>query len=127
MLRVIICSDLDLAGELRLTVIGRGNVDRFRSTRIEEIRRLAAAVAPQAILVDRDLPQARELIEALRKEKTTRHRSIALLARGKPLSIEDALVAAGANVVLRLPPDRDWDGRLARLLDVAGRQNTRLE
>jgi hypothetical protein len=127
MLRVIICSDLDLSGELRLTVVGRGTIDRFQSTRLEEIRRLSSAISPQAILVDRDLADASGLIEALRKEPATRHRSIAVLARGKPQPLEQALITAGANAVLRLPPDRDWDQRLARLLDVAGRQDTRLE
>lgn len=127
MLRIIICSDRDLSSELGGTVVGRGGLDRFYSIRIEEIRRLSAAVSPQAILVDRDLPEARSLIEALRKEPTTRERSIAVLARGTPRPLEKELLTAGANTVLRLPPDREWDARLARLLDVAGRQDTRLD
>jgi hypothetical protein len=108
-------------------VIGRGGIDRFQSIDLDEIRRLSAAVSPQAILVDRDLPSARALIEALRLEPTTRERSIAVLARGAVRPLEAELVAAGANAILRLPPDNQWDARLARLLDVASRQDTRLE
>jgi len=126
-LRVVICSDSDLSGELRPTVIGRGGIDRFHSIQMDEIRRLSAAISPQAILVDRDLPTARTLIEALRLEPTTRERSIAVLARGAVRPLEAELIAAGANAILRLPPDSQWDARLSRLLDVASRQNTRLE
>lgn len=127
MLRIIICSDRDLSPELKPTVVGRGGIDRFQSTQIEEIRRLSAAISPQAILVDRDLPEARSLIEELRQEPTTRERSIALLARGAARPLEAELISVGANAILRLPPDREWDARLSRLLDIASRQDTRLE
>jgi DNA-binding response OmpR family regulator len=127
LLRVIICSDRDLTAELRSTVVGRGGIDRFQCTEMEEIRRLSAAISPQAILVDRDLPEARSLIEELRQEPSTRERSIAVLARGAVRPLEAELIASGANAVLRLPPDRQWDSRLSRLLDIASRQDTRLE
>lgn len=127
MLRVIICSDRDLSPELKPTVVGRGGIDRFQLTQLEEIRRLSAAVSPQAILVDRDLPEAQSLIEALRLEPTTRHRSIAVLARGAARPLEAELITSGANAILRLPPDSQWDARLTRLLDIASRQDTRLD
>lgn len=123
---MLICSESDLSGELRSTLIGRGGVDRFTARTLAEVRVLASALLPGAILVDRDLPGAKELVEALREEKVTRHRSVAILARGDLQPAEVEMLDAGANGILRLPPGPDWDERLSRLLDVPTRGEARI-
>jgi DNA-binding response OmpR family regulator len=125
-LRVIICSAEDLSPELAQTFVGRAGVDRFKAASVEEVRTLARAVSPQLILVDRDLPDAQRLITRLREEPATQHRSLAVLARGFFQPVEVELLDAGANAILRLPPDAGWDDRLQRLLRVASRQEVRL-
>lgn len=127
MLRVLLCSEADLSAMLAPTLVGRGAIDRFRAARLEEIRQLSVALSPQVILVDRDLPHARQLIEALRADPRTRGRSIAILAHGDLDPVEVELLATGANAILRLPPDAQWDARLSRLLNVASRQDGRLD
>jgi CheY-like chemotaxis protein len=126
MLRVIVWSSEDLSRLLASTFLGRTGVDRFKAKSLEEVRKLAQAVGPQLILVDRDLPHVARLIGELRADPVTQSRSLAVLAFGdfQPLEIE--LLDAGANAILRLPPDAGWDDRLQRLLRVASRQEVRL-
>lgn len=126
MLRVIICSSEDLSADLAGTFVGRSGVDRFKATGLQEVRTLARAVGPQLILVDRDMPGVQRLIADLRAEPATQHRSLAVLARGYFQPVEIDLLDAGANAILRLPPDAGWDDRLQRLLRVASRQEVRL-
>jgi hypothetical protein len=125
-LRVIICSNEDLGGELADTFVGRSGIDRFKAKNLEQVRTLARAFGPQLILVDRDLPRVKQLIEELRAEPVTQNRSLAVLAHGEFQPVELDLLEAGANAILRLPPDAGWDDRLQRLLKVAGRQEVRL-
>src|SRR2546425_466775 len=49
--------------------------------------------------------------------------SMVALARGDFDSSEIELIQAGVNAILRLPPDPDWDDRLARLMHVPRRRN----
>lgn len=126
MLRVIVWSAEDLSGALAGTFVGRVGADVFRARTIDEVRTLARAVGPQLVMVDRDLPGVRKLIEELRQEPVTHNRSLAVLARGAFQGVELELLEAGANTVLRLPPDAGWDDRVQRLLKVASRQEVRL-
>jgi len=126
MLRVIVWSSEDLTRMLAATFLGRTGVDRFKAKSLEEVRKLARAVGPQLILVDRDLPHVPQLIAELRADPVTQHRSVAVLAFGDFQPSEIELLDAGANAILRLPPDAGWDDRLQRLLRVASRQEVRL-
>lgn len=126
MLRILLCSELDLRGELRASVIGRQGIDVYRANGPEEARLLASSLGAQLILVDRDLPHAVSLIQKLREEPTTRTRSVAVLARGDLEPGEIELLAAGANAILRLPPDDTWPERLRRLLNVPLREEARV-
>lgn len=87
---------------------------------------MAVAVHPRLVVVDRDLPQARRLIESLRSDAVTRDVSIALFARGPMEDRELLLLSVGANAVLRLPAGPEWDARLSELLSVAPRRAVRL-
>jgi len=126
MLRVIVCAHEDITAELAGTFVGRAGVDRFTAKSLAEVRTLARAVGPQLILVDRDMPGVRRLIEDRLADTTTQRRALAVLARGFFQPVELELLDAGANAVLRLPPDAGWDDRLQRLLKVASRQEVRL-
>jgi hypothetical protein len=77
------------------------------------------------VIVDRDLPQATELVHDLRADPSTRATSIAVIARGELRGVELELLEAGANAVLRLPPGPEWDDRLSRLLNVPVRRRVR--
>lgn len=126
MLRILLCSELDLRGELKASVIGRQGIDVYRANGPGEARLLASTLGAQMILVDRDLPHAASLIQKLREDPTTRTRSLAVLARGDLEPGEIELLAAGANAILRLPPDDSWPERLRRLLNVPLREETRV-
>lgn len=126
MLRILICSESDLRSDLAATVIGRQRIEVYRADDLPAVKLLSSTLDPQAILVDRDLPAARGFVEALRREPVTRKRSVAILARGPEGGVEKDLLKAGANAVLRLPPDAGWDDRLSRLLTVPARCEARL-
>jgi len=126
MLRILICSERDLRPDLAPTIIGRQNIETYRAEKGEDARLLASTLSVRAILVDRDLPDARGFIARMRREPATRNRSIAVLARGPMREMEFELLSAGANTVLRLPPDAGWDERLSKLLTVQPRQEARL-
>ena len=126
LLRVLICSEHDLMGEVAPTLVGRGDVGRFVAARLEDALLLARTTTPQVILVDRDLPWSRELIHELREGPVTRHLSVAIVARGDFEASELELLDSGANAILRLPPSADWDERLSRLFAVPVRQEARV-
>jgi len=122
---VLICSSEDLEPALGGTVLWRQEFER-RFAGTLDAARSAAAARPAVVLVDRDLPWAAEFVRALRQDAATRRCSLAVLARGDFQPAELELLEAGANAVLRLPPDEDWDKRMARLLQVTVRRETRV-
>lgn len=122
----LICSEKDLEGELGHTLLWRSGFDRHRTAAVEDARRLAAAAKPDIVVVDRELPGAVKLVVALRGDPSTKHVSIAVVARGDFDPSELELLEAGANAILRLPAGPDWDTRLMRLVQIPARRNTRL-
>lgn len=126
MLRVLVCSPSDLTPQLKGTFIGRHGIDAFKAESLAEIRLLASTLGPQLILVDGDLPKVAEFIQALRQEPATRPRSVVVLSRLGRRDAEAELLKAGANAIVRWPPDSDWDAKLTRLMAVPARQEARL-
>lgn len=126
LLRVLVCSPLDLAPQLKGTFIGRHGIDAFRADGMPQVRLLASTLGPQLILVDGDLPEVGAFIEGLRQEPATRARSIVVLNRIGRSTLEADFVKAGANAVVRWPPDAHWDNRLSRLMAVPARLQTRI-
>lgn len=122
----LICSQADLEPELGQTLLWRRDIDRHVALRLEDARVMALAARPAVELVDRDLPRAAKLVAQLREDPATRPVSIAILARGdfKPVEIE--LLEAGANAILRIPPEPGWDDRLVPLLRVPIRRDIRI-
>jgi CheY-like chemotaxis protein len=126
MLRVLLCSERDLRPELSGTLIRRQGIEVYRAQRFEDARLLCTTLGVRVVLVDRDLPAALAFVRRLRQDPATRRRSVAVLARGELKDLELELVSAGANTVLRLPPDSGWDERFQRLLNVPARHDARL-
>jgi CheY-like chemotaxis protein len=126
MAAALICSQEDLQPDLGQTVLWRTGIERHLARRFEDARMMALAAKPDLVVVDRDLPKADQLIASLREDPSTRRVSIAIVARGDFDPAEVALLEAGANAILRLPPGPDWDDRLVRLLDVPARREARL-
>lgn len=126
MLRALICSRRDLRPELAETVIGRQGVEVYRVEKFADARLVGSSLGVQVILVDRDFPNAAGFIRQLRQEPLTRDRSIAVLARGSRPDADTEVLSAGANAILRLPPDAGWDERFSKLLTVPVRQQARL-
>jgi|CXWL01.1.fsa_nt_gi CheY-like chemotaxis protein len=126
MLRVLVCSEHDLRPELSKTLIGREGIEVCRVRNLADARLVSTSLGVQVILVDRDLPDASEFIRQLRQEPATRDRSIAVLTRGESMGSDHEMREAGANAILRLPPDEDWDRRFSRLLTVPVRQDARV-
>jgi CheY-like chemotaxis protein len=126
MTAVLVCSEGDLSRQIQRTLLGRGGVDRYKASGIEELRVLGRALCPTLIVIDAALPEARECIQLLRGDPGTRDRSIAVVVTGEFDAAEMEWLQLGANAILRSPPDASWDERLARLLSVSVRQDWRL-
>jgi CheY-like chemotaxis protein len=115
-----------LPEEIEGTVLSRQGVERYSAQGLEEAQMMALAAPPELVLIDRDLPRAEELILRLRAEDLTRDVSLAVFARGEFEPSEVALLEAGANALLRLPVDPEWDQRLIRLMSVPLRRDARI-
>ena len=119
----LILSGDSLERELGQTVLWRRNTERRLARTLEEARRHVAAQRPDIIVVDQSFPEAAAAVAELRQDGKTRSVSMVALARGDFDSSEIELIQAGVNAILRLPPDPDWDDRLARLMHVPRRRN----
>ncbi len=78
-----------------------------------------AAARPDLVVVDRCLPEGPRLVAFIRRDPVLCHAAIAILSNGAQDAREVALIAAGADVVLRLPVTPDWESRLRRVLAIA--------
>ena len=123
---VLICSQKDLLQLMGSTLLGRGGIDRFKASRLQDAQLLAKTTRPALVLLDRDMPKVREFLEVFREEPATRKGSIAILAYGDIEPSELELLELGANAILRLPPDDGWDERVSKLLKVPQRLEARL-
>jgi hypothetical protein len=122
---VLICTQADLEADLGRTLLWRHDIERHFARRLEDARMMAVAVRPGVIVVDRDLPRADKLVSQFREDASTRRISLAIVARGDFEASEVGLLEAGANALLRIPPDADWDERLHRLFEVPARKEAR--
>jgi len=121
----LLCSEADLEPELRSSALCRDAIELERAQDLDEARRKAVEAQPGIVLVDRDADWAVSLVRGLRQYVATRRLSLAVLARDDFDPIEVELLEVGANGVLRLPPDANWDVRLQRLIDVPMRREAR--
>lgn len=124
--RVIICTETPLPADVHTTALWRDDVERQVVASAVETLVRAAATNPHLIVIDSALPEAEQLINDLRDHPATRSTSIAVLARGEFAISELELMEAGANAILRLPADAEWNDRLAVLMSVAPRRAARL-
>ena len=127
MLRVLVgcINPARAAQDLGQTLLWRRDVNRQVVTELGPAR-AALRDRPSLALLERDLPWAAGFIREVREESETRGTSIAVYAAGEMDPVEMDLMAKGANAVLRLPVSREWDKRLARLVQVAPRQAVRV-
>jgi CheY-like chemotaxis protein len=121
----LIASPRDLDLELSRTVLGRHGFERQLATVAEQAHALALARLPDLLLVDVFMAGAVELVERLRESPLTRTLSIVALAGSSADPREVPMLKAGANAVMRLPPDAGWDDRLLRYVAVPTRKSTR--
>jgi CheY-like chemotaxis protein len=122
---VLICSEERLDETLDETVLWRDDVERTKCARAEQALSVAREQSPDLVLVHRDLAGAVELIRGLRRSPETRKLSMVVLAPEdfNPLDVE--LLEVGANAILRLPPNAEWNDRLTRLMSVPVRKSVR--
>lgn len=127
MLRVLVgCTDTRRAAEdLGKTLLWRRDFERQVVTALGAAR-AAIRERPSLALFERDVPWAAGFIREVREDDATKAISIAVYAPGEMDPVEMDLLSSGANAVLRLPVTRDWDKRLARLLQVPPRQAVRV-
>jgi CheY-like chemotaxis protein len=124
-IRAVIVSVSDLAPELGHTVLFRHNVERLGASRAEDVLRIADAGRVDLVVVDSALPGAAGVVGALRQDPLTRTTAIVALGRSEFGFGHLDLLEAGANAVLPVPPDREWDDRLMRLIRVPVRRAAR--
>src|SRR5438477_4603778 len=111
---VVVLSPVDLSADLGLTVLWRSDVQRVMVSTFEAAVEVAR-VRPATMFVvgGLDPEDAAELLRRLRGNFATRQSALAVLCPVSALDQEEALRAAGANVVLPTPVDPEvWDGRL---------------
>ena len=123
---MLICAPDPLADELHGTLLWRDGIERHVAASFEHALTIAVAAHPNLIAIDSGMSHSTQLVEALRKDASTRTMSIVVMARGDMRLDELELLHAGANAILRLPPGPDWDARLSTLLNVGVRRNTRI-
>jgi CheY-like chemotaxis protein len=124
-LTAVIVAPEPLDEELADTVLYRQNVERYEAVSLEQARHIASGGRPDIVIVDHRMANAAALVAQLRQDPLTRGVSIVALARGDFEPAEIALLEAGANAILRLPPAADWDDRLERLIHVPLRRAAR--
>lgn len=122
---VLICAPTPLEGELSDTLLWRQDIERHQTGRYEAALALAVAAQPRLTLIDRRMPRAVELVQSLRNDPQTRRSSLVVMAPGDFEPGELDLIEAGANAILRLPADRQWDARLDQLLSIPARREAR--
>ena len=125
MIRAVVVTRRELARELEGTVLHRHNVERLTAADAADVRRLAEAARLDVVVVDAALTGASALVAALRQDPATRATAIVGLGRAEFDLAHVALIEAGANAILPLPPGPDWDDRLTRLIHVPARRETR--
>jgi CheY-like chemotaxis protein len=112
---------------LRHTVLWRSNVSRREASTSEEALAQASAERPDVILVDGRMPGAASLVSRLRHDPVTRTVSIVAIGCDELGASDLDLLDSGANAILRLPSNPDWDDRLYRLIHVPLRRAARFD
>lgn len=125
MIRAVIVSSADVGRELEGTVLFRHNVERRVAYDLADVHRLADEARLDVVVVDTAMPGASAIVSALRQDPLTRSTAIVALGRAEFDFAHLALLEAGANAILPLPPGPDWDDRLTRLIHVPARRETR--
>jgi hypothetical protein len=125
--RVLIVASPATVSELERTVLWRSSIERVFAVGHDPLQSIRAT-APKLVLLGDEGPETTEaLIRDIRKHEDTRQVSLAVIARQPDLARENALRAAGANVVFagEVVPCL-WDGWLEQLLNVPPRRDARL-
>jgi CheY-like chemotaxis protein len=125
--RVLVVASTDLSPELGDTALWGSGVQRTFASQSEEGLQAARAERPNMVVLDGDDSlTALSFVRRLRADPAARGASIAVLSRSSSLLDEEALRAAGANLVLsgRVDPSL-WNRRLEILLNVPKRRDAR--
>ena len=123
---VLICSSRSLDRDLQDTVLFRADVRRetFRSIGDLQTRLNSGGVA--LVCVHRTMNGIEPFIKNLRKSATQKKISLIVLSEDDFDPSEVELLEAGANAILRLPPNDDFNARIGRLMDVPSRRDVRI-
>ena len=108
-------------------MLWRSNVDRRLAGTLAEAEAQAAVERPAVILVDGRMPEAAAFVTGLRHLKATRTVSIVAIGNDDLGASDLDLLQSGANAILHLPSDPEWDDRLYRLIHVPVRRSTRFK
>src|SRR5437879_4755469 len=119
---VLVFTSSALPEELETTLLWREDVVRRLVSTVRDALAQSETTQPALVVVDAAHAEADQLIASLRGNPATRSLSIAVLARGDFDPDDLRFITAGANTILRLPADPEWDDRLAVLMSVAPRR-----
>lgn len=125
MIRAVLLAAGDLSPELGGTVLWRQNVERIPALSVDDVRLQVESGRVDVVVVDSGLPGAPGVVAALRQDPLTRATAIVALGGSEFGFDHVALLEAGVNAILPLPPGPDWDDRLMRLIRVPTRKATR--
>ena len=106
-------------------MLWRNNVDRRRAKSLEEAKAEAAVERPDVILIDGRMAEAAAFVVGLRHHPATRTVSIVAISSDDLGGSDLDLLEGGANAILHLPSNPEWDDRLYRLIHVPVRRSTR--
>jgi DNA-binding response OmpR family regulator len=105
----------------------RSNVSRREASTPDEAHAQAVAERPDVILVDGRMAGAASLVGRLRHDAATHTVSIVAIGSDELGASDLDLLESGANAILRLPSNPEWDDRLYRLIHVPLRRAARFE
>ena len=101
---VVVLSPFDVSGDLGLTVLWRSDVQRVMVATVAAAVDVARVRRPTMVVVGGLAPAAAAAcLQQLRADDATRQSALAVLCPPSALDQEEALRAAGANVVLPTP------------------------
>src|SRR5262245_59219760 len=115
---VLICSSRSLERDLEGTVLFRADIRRETVRTAGDAQTRLNSGGISLVCLHRQVSGLEGLVRAIRKSPTLKKISIVILSEDDFDPSEVELLEAGANAILRLPVESDFNERLGRLMDV---------
>jgi DNA-binding response OmpR family regulator len=126
MATVVFCSGRPAAAELGSTVLFRAGIEREEFPNLPAAQNRLNAGGVALLIVEKTLPGLDSFLKNLRKSPTLKRTSVGVLSRDGFDPNEIELLSSGANAILRLPADDEFDRRVSSLIEIPPRRDIRV-